>query len=171
MNPSPRPCSSKVVSPDGLATMLPIPSEEAGVSMDLFDKDGHIVCYVTESGRVYSWGGKPLGTCRDARIYHLSGEFIGWLRYGYLVDPSGDCLLFTPGANSKVGPGLPSRHTRGPKATRQPFPEVGSREPAPHMPPISRRWGESPFGPPEEFPLPASRSVFQRLFAKTNPAG
>ncbi|WP_421929114.1 4-fold beta flower protein [Neoaquamicrobium sediminum] len=113
--------------------------------MEFYDPSGNVVCYVTDNDRVYSWDGRPLGTMRKERLFRLSGQLVGWLKHGYVVGMTGDCLLFTPQADSRAGPTLPTRITKPSKGEKQPFPQIGDRAPVPSMPTMTRSWGLSPF--------------------------
>lgn len=72
--------------------------------MEFFDSNGHAVCYVTQTGRIYSWDGRPLATRKGDKVHTCDGEFVGWIRHGYLINEKGECCLFTQGADTKCGP-------------------------------------------------------------------
>jgi hypothetical protein len=115
--------------------------------MEFFDNNGEAVCYVTETGRIYSWAGAPIGTLKDGKVHNCRGTFLGWIKEGYFVDSQGCCCLFTKGANTRRGPYPPNRRPRPPKGDKQPFPASSDRQPAPSFPEIQPSWGPSPFKP------------------------
>ena len=115
--------------------------------MEFYDRNGKVVCYVTDNGRVYSWSGKPLGTVHNERIFRLSGQLVGWIKRGFLMGETGECLLFTAEASTSAGPVLPTRQSRPTKAPKQPFPEIGSRAHVPSIPTMVQNWGANPFWP------------------------
>ncbi|WP_394887526.1 4-fold beta flower protein [Mesorhizobium sp. AaZ16] len=121
--------------------------------MEFFDSNGHAVCYVTQTGRIYSWDGRPLATRKGDKVHTCDGEFVGWIRHGYLINEKGECCLFTQGADTKCGPYPPDRRPRPSRGTQQPFPELKDRRPAPSFPGVSRDWGRNPF----------RKSLLQRL--------
>ena len=62
--------------------------------MEFYDRNGKVVCYVTDNGRVYSWSGKPLGTVHNERIFRLSGQLVGWIKRGFLMGQTANvCCL------------------------------------------------------------------------------
>lgn len=112
---------------------------------DFFDRNGKAVCYVTESMRLYSWDGRPLGAMKTEKVHDCSGNFIGWVKNGYLVGLAGECLLFTDRSGNRRGPPPPQRQLRPVRAPKQPFPEMADRQPAPPFPGIAPVWGHNPF--------------------------
>jgi hypothetical protein len=116
--------------------------------MEFFDNKGRAVCYVAERGRVYYWDGRPLGLLTSDKMHNCAGEFVGWVRHGYLINTRGFCCLFTLHPETAKGPPPPDRKPRPKKGTRQPFPEMPPRQGSPSFPKVSRAWGVNPFFEP-----------------------
>lgn len=123
-------------------------SDCPGDVVEFFDSDGRAVCYCIQSGRIFAWNGKPLGSVRGNKVHTCSGKFVGWLSHGFLMNQLGECCLFTQGADERLGPDLPTTRHRPPKAPRQYFPDMRSRKPAPSIPEIIPAWGPNPFRGP-----------------------
>lgn len=127
--------------------------------MEYYNHKGIISCYISDKGRVYKWEGDPVAVVYGDKIHHPKGQFIGWFRYGYLIDLQGHFCLFTNGADTNHGPPPPDRKPKGPRGERKPFPALSPREAAPSFPRLVRAWGPDPFAPPP-------RPLWQRLLGR-----
>lgn len=81
--------------------------------MSLYDRQGRAVAWFDdeqENPAIYLYSGRPVAWISDESIYAFSGAHLGWFIDGWIRDPHGHAVFFTPDCGG--GPARPARHAR-----------------------------------------------------------
>lgn len=91
-----------------------------------YDKSGKAVAYVKQND-IYSFGGKPIAYIdKDIYVYLFSGKHVGWVENGWIIDLSGNYVLFSDGASG--GPTRPLKQILPIRSIRSIKPIKGIKE-------------------------------------------
>jgi hypothetical protein len=113
--------------------------------MNFYDREGAAIAYLHENDEtIYSWGGEAIAYLNGTNVYAFSGQHLGWLQKGWILDHHGGNSYFTEDATG--GPLKPLKQLKSLKGLRELRPTKGLRSLAPLKPLRSTQWGDEIFG-------------------------
>ncbi len=110
-------------------------------NVHFYNSEGRPVFYLRQGGKYfYHYDGTPLGYLYfNKYIISFSGEYLGWVRNGFILDYiDGTYAFFTRGASG--GPSKPAKKTRPSKKTRKARPIKNVRRTKPSKPSRTYQW-------------------------------
>ncbi|MBO1223224.1 MAG: hypothetical protein JYX80_02230 [Candidatus Scalindua sediminis] len=119
---------------------LPFPEDEI---VPFYNHEGRAVFYLYSDGQYfYHYDGTPLAYLHNNEyIVSFSGEYLGWVYNGWIIDYSdGSYAFFSPHASGGVS--RPSRKSRPSRSSRRSRPSRSSRESRPSRPSRTTCWSE-----------------------------
>lgn len=76
-------------------------------SITFYDKNGDPFCYTEDDCHIYDFDGNPIAYIENDCVWNYDGKHLGFMHNGWIIDHSGDYLLFTE--QSTGGPLKPLR--------------------------------------------------------------
>ncbi len=104
----------------------------------LYNFEGKAIAYIFEGEYIYLYDGTPAAFLHNEYVYAFSGQYLGWIQDGWVIDVEGNRVFFTE--NATGGPVRPVRHVRPVRGVRKVRPVRGVREVCPPRPVRSLAW-------------------------------
>ena len=109
-------------------------------SITFYDKNGDPFCYTEDDCHIYDFDGNPIAYIESESVWNYDGKHLGFMHNGWIIDHSGDYLLFTE--QSTGGPLKPFRSLSPLKGLKSLKPLKGLKEFAPMRPLTSLSWSD-----------------------------
>lgn len=106
----------------------------------LYNNNGRPVAYIENGENIYLFDGSPVAFLNNESIYSYSGNHLGWMLDGWVIDHDGRHVFFTQ--NASGGPALPARQALPARSAREARPARGAREPRPPRPAREIAWSD-----------------------------
>ncbi|MDP2762641.1 MAG: hypothetical protein Q8O64_19945 [Sideroxyarcus sp.] len=93
------------------------------MTINFYNKTGKPIAYSEDGEFIYLFSGKPVAYIAGDVVYSFSGEHLGWLEDGWILDKSGKCVFFT---DDTIGdPVKPVKHVKPVKGVKHVKPVKG----------------------------------------------
>ena len=109
-------------------------------SITFYDKNGDPFCYTEDDCHIYDFDGNPIAYIENDCVWNYDGKHLGFMHNGWIIDHSGDYLLFTE--QSTGGPLKPLRSLSPLKGLKSLKPLKGLKELTPLRPLTSLSWSD-----------------------------
>ena len=109
-------------------------------SIIFYDKNGDPFCYTEDDSHIYDFDGNPIAYIESESVWNYDGRHLGFMHNGWIIDHSGNYLLFTE--QSIGGPQKPFRSLSPLKGLKSLKPLKGLKEFAPLRPQTSQSWSD-----------------------------
>jgi hypothetical protein len=106
--------------------------------MEFFDRTGAAYAYCPDGTHIFAWDGRAVGYLYEGRVYEFTGSCVAWCHDGWVIDPRGRRVLFTPEATG--GPARPRLKSKPLKSVRKPIPHKQQRLMTPARPLVVDEW-------------------------------
>ena len=106
--------------------------------MNLYELSGLPVAYSDDGVHIFLYSGQAVAYFVGDSLFSFSGQHLGWLYRGWIIDHDGNCVLFSEQAEQGPDKFMVQEYKK--KAQAGPLPEKELRQFEPLRPPTSSKW-------------------------------